>query len=268
MNMPRLHIRCVPALLVALIATVRAQEGSTLPGGHTGGASRQKAQYEAELRSQVDSVFERWQEAIEHRSAVRATDIYERDALLEFDSGSQLRGEGAIRFYYERWLPRVRAPRFVINAVDVHRDSAQVEGVLTVEVPLPDSGSYVHSASLRFVLRLDATDRYKIRRQSGGDLSSLSAFGQAPRTLAPGAGDSIRVKFTDVSGAGIAGQRVTFDLFCGHGTVTPTTVTTDADGVAAAWLVAGPNRHAMRVEAVAEALPEAPVVLTISPGVP
>lgn len=66
--------------------------------------------------------------------------------------------------------------------------------------------------------------------------ATLSKIGSYPGTLPAGAAltDSIRVQITDTFGNGVSGITITFATMVGGGSVSPTTVTSDAAGRAAA----------------------------------
>jgi hypothetical protein len=74
--------------------------------------------------------------------------------------------------------------------------------------------------------------------------------------------DPLRVRVTDEVGNGAPGMSVTWSVVDGGGTVSPTTATTNADGIAATQFVLGPVEGEQRAQAAVDGLQGSPVVFT------
>jgi hypothetical protein len=95
---------------------------------------------------------------------------------------------------------------------------------------------------------------------------SISPVGSVPQTIAgAAAGDSLRVRVTDASGAPKSGVSVVFAVTSGGGSISPPTAVTDAQGRAAARFTTGTTVGANSVTAtIANASPATFTLTTIA----
>ncbi len=74
--------------------------------------------------------------------------------------------------------------------------------------------------------------------------------------------DSLKVQVTDPGGNGVAGIRVDWSILSGDGQISPASVNTNADGLAAAQFTLGPDEGDQQAQAEVRGVPGSPIVFT------
>ena len=262
--MRRMILLSLPMLLGA---PGLASAQSTMPGGQPVQISQERAAYNAHVRVHVETLLAAWTKALNTRDLKRLAGCYDQEPVVILSTGNRLNGNRAVTEGYGRLLPRMTKVRVDIEKIIANGSVASVFATLTYEVPLPGGGSYPRSTQMRFGLRAPVGDDYEITAQEGGDLVIIAVAGSPPAVIAPGASDSLRVRITDATGAGVAGVSVMFEVADGHGTLASAPVHTDAQGIAAVAFTAGAEPEPNLVRARAAPLEEEPVFFQFKTGV-
>ena len=256
----RLTRRILVPLLVAAPCAPAAQ--GTMPGSHPSSISQQRAEYEAMARAHVDTLLDAWQAAIDARDAKRVAALYDEHAVIVLSSGRRLVGRAAIQRGYGNLFARMHSPTVSISKLIAGGGNARVSAILTFEVPQDSGGSYAYTTTVEFGLQATVTEAFEIRVQEGGDIETIVMVGDQPADLPPAHGDSLAVQVVDVTGAGIEGVAVTFEITGGHGAIAPSATLTDSRGIATAYFTAGAQPDLNAINATAATLPQEPVLFS------
>lgn len=263
----RQPIRIILSLALASVAFARATAQGTVVAGTEGrGAMRIDAEYMGYMSAAVDTLVKAWERAARARDVHALAGLYTSDAVLMLRSGALVQGRGSVYDAYERLIKRIKSPHISVMKIVASADVASVVAQLDYDVPLESGGWYPRVVPMTLTLKADTYGRLKVAIQAGGDLESLTKAEPPRAAPAPGARDSLRVRLTDVSGAGVRGVLVAFDVQRGESTVDPAAVVTDAQGYATAWLVAGTKTETTVVRVVAATLLEEPLYFSYPSG--
>jgi adhesin/invasin len=102
---------------------------------------------------------------------------------------------------------------------------------------------------------------------TAGPAKTLDKVSDVSSSIVAGGSDSVRVRVSDDCGNGISGQSITFAVVAGGGSVSPTTVATNASGIAAAlWTVGGRAGALNSASASVPGTTLAPITLSASPA--
>jgi uncharacterized protein (TIGR02246 family) len=254
----RLSLVGLTLLISAVPIGARAQ---IIPGGNRDGGGY--GQYMSGVRAHVDTLRMQWEAAVAARDAKKVAALYDSDALFVTTTGARMKGRGSVRDAYERLLPRMRSARLSIQSIVASGDMAFVSGDVTYDVPLPTGGTYPHTSPISLAVKALWTGAYAIHAQSGGDIAAIAKLGDLPAGVAAATTDTLRVRVTDISGAGVPGVLVAFETLNGHGTLAPTAALTDANGVARVAFTAGPDAEQNVVRAQAAPLTDEPVFFSV-----
>lgn len=255
----------VPMLLVFAAVSAAAQQGSTLPGGHPASIDAQRSQFGGAMRAEVDTLLQHFAEDLKGRKAGWVADDYAASAQILLGDGTNYRRRDDIKKYYTLLFKRASVAKLVVGDVSELRRDYSVAAQLVLQVNASGGAPYEYIVPIKLQLSTDFQNKLEIAYQEGGDLPPLAAalYGDAERSIPVGHGDSLRVRVTSATGLAMGGVQVTFEVKSGHGELSARVVNTNADGIAATYFTSGPEEGAIRVEAVAIAVPNEPVEFRI-----
>ena len=263
-------MRLAPLMLaVAVLAAPSAAAAQVdVPGAGKTTVAQDRAMFDAQLRAHVDTLVRMWAAAIEQHDAKHLVRCYVDDAVFVLSTGGRAYGSTAIVDAYRRMMPRISGVRVTVGRIVANGIIASVAADVRYTIVLPTGGSYELTMPVGFGLRALGSGAFEITQQEGGDLVSVEVVGAAPATLAPGASDSLRVRVTDATGAGVPEAKVTYAVEDGHGALSAAQALTDAKGVAAVRFTAGTQPETNIVRARATILPDESLLITIRTAAP
>jgi len=263
-------MRLAPLMLAVAVFAVPSAAAAQVdvPGAGKTSVTQDRAIFDAQLRAHVDTLVRMWSAAIERHDAKHLERCYVDDAVFVLSTGGRAYGSTAIVDAYRRMMPRIGGVRVTVGRIIANGTIASVAADVRYTIVLPTGGSYELAMPLGFGLHALGSGALEITQQEGGDLVSVEVAGAARATLAPGASDSLRVRVTDATGAGVPDASVLFSIDDGHGALSAAQAVTDAKGVAAVRFTAGAQPESNVVRARATLLPDESLLITIRTAAP